>query len=398
MKMLAQQGFGPSDKILRGIENSYLTGAILSSRYTKPDKVEEKIDEWIPNGADLYIDPEFYSTHLIGTTNSKLGKLEEWDYFQKPKRGNLVTGKTVPSIIQAALEAQAVYPVSGYITPNVYIEEADSINAAIAINFIAQSTTAIQSGAVPMKPVYATLAIDRKAIRDDSHFEDLLATLTGLDDHPDGFYVLVGGGSVDGEGRHHRSDLSDPRVIANWMYLNYALSINGFSVMNGCADMFSPLLGICGAEACASGWFSGQRQFSITNYVRPANTGGQPPLIRYVSNELLSRIKQDDLDNYRPFLPEVANGLATDRPYDKEPTRTEEALQSWDALTALSTTASTGDIEADLASFEEKIDGARAAWTVLQGHGFSPGSEARFDQLTALDEGIQRFRGLAELV
>ncbi len=49
MKMLAQQGHGPSDKIRRGIMDGVIGGAILSLRYVRPAKMAEKIDEWIPS-------------------------------------------------------------------------------------------------------------------------------------------------------------------------------------------------------------------------------------------------------------------------------------------------------------------------------------------------------------
>lgn len=397
MKMLAQQGYGPTEKISRGIHDGVIAGAILSPRYIAPHKMDEKIAEWMPPGADLLIDPELFAAGLAGTPNAKLGSLEEWDYFGLPRRSELLSGKGVSATIERAIRAQSEHPVSAYIAPNVHISEADSFDAAIAISFIAQSKSAVASAGVPDKPVLATLSIDREALTDHSHFEELLTILTGLDVRPDGFYLLVASGSVDSDGRHVRSDLYHSHVLANWMFLNHALSINGFRVVSGCADLFSPLLSICGAEACATGWNAGQRQHSIANFIRSPNEFRRTPLVRYVSNALLARIKQDEYDRFREFVPAVRNDLPSDAYYERETTREEEALQCWDALHHLSNSVIGDDLESSLGSFSERIEEARRCWSALTEYGFTEGVEARMEQLAAMSDAIGRFMQLAEM-
>ncbi len=397
MKILAQQGHGPTEKISRGLHDGVIAGAILSPRYVAPHKMEEKIAEWMTPTADLLIDPELYAAGLRGAPNAKLGSLEEWNYFALPRRSELLTGRAVPSAIENVLRFQAAFPVSAYIAPNVHIAEADSFDAAIAISFIAQSKAAVASAGVPEKPVLATLSIDREALVDNSHFEELLTILTGLDMPPDGFYVLVASGSVDSDGRHVRSDLYHSHVIANWMFLNHALSINGFRVVNGCADLFSPLLGLCGAESCSTGWNAGQRQHSIVNFIRPPNEFRRTPLVRYVSNALLARIKQDEYDNFRDLVPSVRNHLPSDACYERETTREEEALQCWDALNSLSNSVLGSDLAASAAAFLRRVEEARMYWSALAEHGFTEGVEARMEQLDAMSGGIERFMQLAEL-
>ncbi len=397
MKMLAQQGHGPTEKITRGLHDGVISGAILSPRYIAPQKMQEKITEWMVPTADLLIDPEIYAAGLAGTPNAKLGSLEEWEHFGLPRRSELLSGRGVSATIENAIRAQSEYPVSAYIAPNVHISEADSFDAAIAISFIAQSKSAVAGAGVPDKPVLATLSIDREALTDHSHFEELLTILTGLDVRPDGFYLLVASGSVDSDGRHVRSDLYHSHVIANWMFLNHALSINGFRVVNGCADLFSPVLALCGADACATGWNAGQRQHSMVNFIRPPNEFRRTPLVRYVSNALLARIKQDEYDSFREFVPAVRNHLPSDEYYERETTREEEALQCWDALSRLSNSVIEGDLANSVSAFIGRIEEARRCWSALTEHGFTEGVEARMEQLDAMSDGLERFMQLAEL-
>jgi hypothetical protein len=398
MNILAQHGFGPSDKIQLGLDSGVIQGAILSPRYIRPSKAEETLGKVLHQGAGFFLDPEYYASRYIGAPNSKLGSLEEWPFFEPVRRNLLVTGQAIPGLIQSALEVQDSLGVSGYIAPNVYVDHADSINAAISINFISRARSVMSEINVADKPLYCTLAIDRDAISDQEHFEDLVDALTSLDQRPDGFYILVGGGTVAEDGSHIRSDLYQERVLANWMYLNHVLAINGFRVINGCAEVFSPLLAMCGAFACATGWHGGQRQFSITGYVRPPNAGGRTPLMRYMSTALMGRIKQDELLDFREITSEVLNELESDRAYLGEPTRAEEMLQTWEALGVLSAETIVDDLELNLENFKQRIIHAHQLWEQLSSYGFSAGVEARHEQLDCLSGSIDRFKQLAELV
>jgi len=398
MNILAQHGYGPSDKVKQGYDLGYIQGAILSSRYIRPEKANETIDKILSDGEDFFLDPEYYASRYIDLPNSKLGYLEEWPFFQPVRRNLLITGKAIPLLIQSALELQESIGVSGYISPNVYIDNADSINAAISLNFISQARQVMDEIKITEKPLYCSLVIDRDAISDQNHFEDLVDTLTSLEHRLDGFYVLVGGGAVAEDGSHIRSDLYQERVVANWMYLNHVLHLNDFKVINGCSEIFSPLLSICGASACATGWHGGQRQFSITGYVRPPNAGGRSPLVRYMSSALLGRVKHDDLVNYQEFEPSVLNGLDSDGAYKGEPTRSEEMFQTWETLGAISDEVTTGSLEEDLDSYQQRLGHAQILWERLSSYGFSSGVEARLEQLDCVNSAIERFKRLAELV
>ena len=401
MKMFAQDGYGPSDKIKIGLENNVIQGALLSPRYRTPDNFIEKIDNLPQGDMELYVDPTFHAYINIGKQSAKLGKLEEWNYFEAPRRSHLISGTAISPIIENTLLSQKALPVAGYISPNIFIENANSIDAAIALNMISKTTEVAQKCGAIDKPVFASLALHRDVLAPENTFNDLVEALTALETPPDGFYILVGSGSTDDNRSHIRSDIFHDHVIAGWMYLNYALSINGFKVINGYSDLLSPLLGICGAYAGASGWFGSLRQFSMSHYIKPASKGGSTPLIRYVSSSLLARIKQTEYDDFITIDSRVANGLSSDDSYNKshedETTRCEEALQSWDALNSLSATCITGDIYEDLDGFINRIATARQIWSQLEEAGFTGGIEAHLEKLTAMENGIKIFREWAEL-
>lgn len=395
MRILAQQGFGPKDKLSRGLKDGVIAGAILSPRYLKREKMEEQIKELVELGGQVLMDPELYAARYISHPASNLGNLETWDYFQMPRRSALITGAAIPELIQGSLEAQSVLGLQDWIAPNVYIDAADSIETAICLNFI--NRTKEVAATCGDRPVFATLALSREAVMARTEFQEIFDALTAVETPPDGYYILMGSQSARDSGSQIRSDIYHPQVIAGWMYMNYVLSINGAQVLNGCCHLLSPLLGICGAEATASGWFSGLRRFSINRYVREVS-GGKYPGIRYVSNPLLARVRQADYIAFRAELPQIANELEHDAVYEnEEPSRTVEALQSWEALSALCNSYSSGDVDGDLRAFSSHIQQAVQLWMRLQEAGFGQEVEPNLERLEAMRDAIEIFRKWAEI-
>ena len=390
MKIYAQQGYGPKDKLTRGLADGVIDAVILSPRYLKPEKMQEHIEAL--NGRAM-MDPELYAARYLSHPSSNLGNLESWDYFRMPRRSALISGVAIPSVIQDSLNAQKSLGLQQWIAPNVYIESADSIETAIALNFINKTKeSALKCGD---QPVFATLALSRDAVMSQTDFQDIFDSITAVDLPPDGYYIIMG--SQSSPGGEVRSDIYNPQVIAGWMYMNYVLSINGARVINGYCHLLSPLLACCGAESAASGWFSGLRQFCITRYVKEPGRG-RSPVVRYVSCSLLARVKHSDYLAFKATLPAVSNGLELDVKYDNdEPSRTEESLQSWEALLSLSTGYSSNDVNINLTKFEAHIQRALELWTKLQSAGFSQDVEANKEKLKAMQEAIAIFREWAEI-
>lgn len=397
MKILAQQGFGPSDKVSTGLEEEHIGGVVLSPRYLKPERMQEHVDQHWENAEHVLMDPEYYATRFIRrSVDTNLGSLEDWSYFKLPRRPKLISGEAIRPIVERVLLAQKRLGLEEWIAPNVYVESADSIDAAVALNFVLQAK-AIAEQIDPSVPVLATLVLDRDASMAGESFREILDALTAIDTPPDGYYLLVGSGSARAADTGLRSDLFQEQVIAAWMYMNYVLSINGARVINGYCHLMSPLLGACGGEAAASGWFSGLREFSLSKYIRTAG-GGRYPLVRYLSVPLLSRIKHTDYENYRSVVPEVVNDLSYDSCFDgAEPTRTEEAVQSWEALTYLARESESLDVESALNDLREKIEEALRLWDELRNAGFMQEIEPNVERLEAMRAGIKLFERWAEL-
>jgi hypothetical protein len=262
------------------------------------------------------------------------------------------------------------------------------------MNFIGGAKDIFADG----RPVYATIALDRRALLNPAEFKSFLNDLTALENPPDGFYILVGGGLINERSDVVHSEIVDANVIGGWMLLNHVLAQNGFRVINGCADLLMPFLGVAGGDAGATGWWSNLRVFSMGRYVKPEGPGGQLPTVRYVSKLLFNRIRLNELRVYAEILPGVLNGLPLDAKYTGgTPTRTDEAVQTWEAISSLNTGLVAGDIAQGLARLDDCVTQARAAYACLQSRGLSEGIEAVSEYLTQLANAVQTFRRLAEL-
>jgi len=395
MRIIAQQGFGPKDKLSSGLSDGMISGVILSPRYLKMEKVKEQIEQLSHLDGQILLDPELYAARYLSHPSANLGNLETWDYFQMPRRSALISGVAITDMIRKAVQTQADLGLSEWIAPNIYIDTADSIETAISLNIISQTKRVAES--CGSSPVFATLALSREAVMNRVEFQDIFDALTAIDSPPDGFYILMGSANGRESEDQIRSDIYHPQVIAGWMYMNYVLSINGMRVLNGYCHMLSPFLGICGAESAASGWHSGLRHFSMDRYVRSAS-GGRYPAVRYVSCSLMARVRQSHYLNFKSVVPAVANGLPLDMEFEAaEPSRTIEALQSWEAISSLCRSYCTGNMNADLAAISAHIERAIPIWMQLQEAGFSQEIEANLERLDAMREAIVIFKEWAEI-
>ena len=398
MKIFAQTGLQSGDKVISGLNSEVLDGVIFTARNANPQKAGEQIAKArsMDDQAEVLLDPEFYATRLIGTPNSQLGSLEEWDYFISYRRRDLVRTQVVENVLQSVRDAVSGLDVTAHIAPNIYISQSfDSMEAGIALNFIERTKAVFEA---KDKPVYATLALDRRALLSPGDFKPFINDLTGLENPPDGFYLLIGGGPISERSDVAQSELMDANVIAGWMMLNHALSQNGLRVVNGFADLLSPFLAVAGSHASATGWWSTLRTFTMGRYVRSDRAGGQLPIIRYVSKLLMNRIKIDERYAYAQALPAIVNNLPLDSDYDNgTPSRTVEAMQTWEALASLNRDVVKGDINSSLVSLKRGIKRAKDGYDQLRVENITEGYEAAAEYLDQLDGGIEAFKKLAEL-
>ncbi|NQU65908.1 MAG: hypothetical protein HQ517_16730 [SAR324 cluster bacterium] len=400
MKLFAQHGYGQGEKIISGIRDQSINGAIFCARYGKQEKLIENTKQLkdINPDVEILFDPEFYAYIRAHDPNAQLGGLAEWKYFEAYKRSQLEDTKIVETILKNSFGAINELPLTSIIAPNVYIPKSfDSIEAVIAKNFIRKAKPVFKKTKDPRK-LYVTLAIGRDALLNQTEFDAFLDDITTLDDPPDGFYILVGGGSSEEKTDITESEIIHTDVIAGWMLLNYVLTINGFNVINGCSDILTPFLGSVGAYAGATGWWINLRMFAINKYIKSAGGGGRLPIVKYLSNLILRRIKFSDREAFSKLMPEINNNLPHDTDYQTDaPERKNEVLQTWEAIAQLNKDIIVSDVQDSLRNAEDIIDNAEMAYTKLSSFGFPVDRENNRQYMEALREGTKKFKKNAEI-
>lgn len=400
MKLYAQHGHAPSDKMHRAVEEGFINGVILSPRYLAPDSSNQMITELkgLHDGIDVLIDPEFYATRYVGMPNAQLRYLEEWSHFLPRSQNEFLVGTTsIDDSLRASFEMQMRIGCTRIIAPNIYISNSfDSIEAAIAISFINRAKPIADEMGIEV-PVYATLAVCRDAVVDQHNYMTFLNTITAVNPFTEGVYSLLGAGPTDERVGTARSEILTADVIAGWMLLNYSLSLNGLEVINGFSDILTPLLGAAGGYAGSTGWWSNLQVFSMGRYIR-SSSGGQLPLVRYLSKKLFNRITVNEREAFVEVIPDIMNGVSTDDLYEgRQPNRTEEVLQTWQAISYLNNIVISNDISESLNRLRNCITESEQCYTELQTLGFSEHFETKMEYLSALKNSLTVFRQLAEL-
>lgn len=399
MKLFAQHGAQEGEKINVGLERGLLDGVIYSPRDVSLSNLRAKLDFLDANHAavERLVDPQYYSIFLNGTQEARLGNLLEdyGDYFQPRRRGQLERENQIQKDLTAALSFQADLKVTRLIAPNIVIPNSlNSIEAVIAKNFIRLAASEYRALG-DSRPLFATLAISRNALGDKQELVEFLNEITLLEDPPQGFYVLISARNTEA-----RSDIYNMDVIANWMFINHVLALNGFEVFNGYSDILTPFLGAAGGAAGALGWWSNLRAFSLDRFA-PSPGGGRLPIQRYASQALLNRLTFFELNQLRGILPAVLNALPTDDLYDpnngSEPQRNMEVVQSWDAVKALNLSLVAGEQRQSLEHCRAAVAKAGVFYDTIQSQPIRLDSKSNAEHLQPLAEGIRLFEKLAEL-
>jgi len=401
MKLFGQHGYGDGQKLRQGLDLGYIDGAIFSPKDIGRERLRGILDELAqsaPNAERLF-DPQYYATLVAAATNSRCGSLitDYAAYFGIRRRAQLESETRVRDDLRDTMRFTRELNLTSVITPSVVIPRSlNSIEAVVAKNFIRHAKD-IGREVGDTRPLLATLAIGVEALRRHEELIEFLSDITVMDDRPDGFYLLAATPSADG-----RIDIFNSDTIAGWLFLNHALSLNGFRVVNGYSDILTPFLGAAGASAGATGWWSNLRSFSLNRFA-PESTGGRLPVPRYLSCSLLNRITFDELERLRDAVPEVLNGLDTDELYPvergSEPERSQEVLQSWDAIRELNRRMVVeSDVTESLAQCTTRVDEAAALYNEVQAALFAtldPRSDS--GHLEPLRDGLAKFAELAEL-
>jgi hypothetical protein len=398
MKLYAQQGSMEGDKIKDGLTNKLIDGVILSPRDVSLETMKSKIDEYlsIDKSAELYFDPQLYAAFSPSGEGHKLGYLldDYSEYFRPYRRTHLMKESSVEDLLARAIKFQSsIDGLTAVISPNIIIPRSlDSVETVISMNFV-RLARKISNQEKNKKPLFVTLAISREALFKEQEIVEFVNELTAMEDPPDGFYILIAARNQEA-----RSEIFNADIVSIWMYLTYALSLNGFTIINGYSDLMAPFLCAAQGAGAATGWWSNLRNFSIERF-EPASGKGRLPIQRYLSCSLLNRITFAELDQLR-VLPNILNGLPTDNiyPVGGEPARNKEILQSWEALKKLIEVVdgkNSGTLTAleKCRSLVEKAIGIYDRITVR----YDLDQKSNADHLPAIQEGIRLFGKLAEI-
>ncbi len=393
MKLYAQHGFGDGDKIQSGLNDQSIQGAIMSPKDLKPETMVRKMQEILgahPN-ADILMDPLFYANLYAAEPNVKLGRLPDWDFFSGFRRNQLEDPNRIDTVLESYLKSQVDLPVTAVIAPNIYISRSfDSIEAAIAKNFIRRTASIYGEERNDKRPVYASILVSREALLQRDEFNLFLNDITALENPPDGFYIIIGARSSAA-----RTDIFHADVIASWMLMNHAMNINGLEVINGYSDILTPFLGIAGATAGATGWWSKLRMFGLDSLL-PTAGGGRLPIIRYLSVLLMSRITHTEKDAFSVFVPEILNSFRHDGDYSPEPERAVEVLQSWESLRKLIDNLVQDNMEDSFKAAAAALDTAERAYATLKSQ-VAIDPKSNDEHLEAIRQGIAVFKQAAEI-
>ena len=282
MTILAQHGWGKSNKIERALSNNSINGVILSPRDETPSNLAgllSEIEDTNPD-AERFVDPQFY----VGTIlSSRDGNLDKYPHYRR----NLVPTSFSPTetstMVTATLDWQNALNVSATLSPTVIVDDLGSQWAQIAL-MLAQETIRQHDG---KRPLLISLVLSEETLRQRVPVEEWLDYITTLE--VNGFYLLVKRSS----GTY--SQQYEPDVLASLLRICYSLAeLNQYRIFAGYTDFSGLLLHAVGVEGTASGWSQGLRQFGLRRFL-PVS-GGRPARARYSSSPLLNSIYVNDLD------------------------------------------------------------------------------------------------------
>lgn len=331
MTILAQHGWGKSDKIQRGISSGSIDGVIMSPRDERPQNLAAFLSDLqaeFPDAVRL-VDPQFH----IGTVSpARIGMLDQYLHFEPSLTLNSCSPAQIRGFVDETLTWQGDLEVSAVISPTVMVSDLRNRWAQVALN-LAQETLNQFNGS---KPLLIGLVVEEGALRQRAPVDEWLDSLTQMD--VDGFYLVV-----RRESETYRQHY-DPDALTSLLHICYSLAeLNDYRVFVGYTDMATLLLHALGVTATASGWSLGLRQFTLSRF--QPRSGGRPPRSRYSSLPLLNSIYMTELDGLYN-AGNVANVLSG-TPYDGRfnmatnpenvewPTN-EAALHHWHVLNGIS--------------------------------------------------------------
>jgi hypothetical protein len=402
MSVLAQCGYGRSDKIEQALAAEVIDGVIMSPRDEKKDRLEmavHQLEKDYPN-ANVLFDPQFYATTLNAPKDGHLG---EYDYYNN----NCGLGRThfSPSRIRRYVKECLDYQVGTFgdkltyiISPSILFDDFRDYWSQVAINFAVESAD-YHAELKKTPPLLISIIVSETALQSLDALEEFLDALTELE--VDGFYLII---------RRNSDNLQhamEPTSFARFMYMCYVLAeINEYTILVGYSDWHSFLLESVGVNFTACGWHQNLRHFSLKRFL--PSSGGRRPRKKYSSEPLLSSpliLPELEAIYKEGLLNLVLSGGRNDKILSKNPAAGEgkwsdlhAIMTHWECLSSLARQVGIGSTVADrLMTSLELIKGAENLYTRLaySGIGFDPTTGPR--HLNDWRAAVQEFRAIARV-
>lgn len=286
MSLLAQHGYGKSNKIDRALQANDISGVVLSPKAESLDKLiafSSDLKEKYPN-VQVYFDPQFYICGMQGDVTA--GKLVGYPYYSAGlTRANLSVPSNLHDYVETAINTQRELNLLDIFSPSIIFDDFDGRDSQIAIS-LAYEGVALTTAE---KELYVSLCIHENAFRNKSSMEEFLNVISLLD--VKGFYIIIARNN-----NTSNPTAIDTNILSNILCFLYTLSIlNGFEIIIGYSDLLSIPMAAASNASFACGWYNNLKNFCESNF-RPSS-GGRRPRKRYTSGVLMSSLL---------LLPEIA--------------------------------------------------------------------------------------------
>jgi len=371
--LFAQDGHQPAEKIIKGLKDGFLDGAIFCPRTHPTDKLKEIIKTYRGDFPDkkFLLDTNFYVGAL---PVEKIGKLGSHPFFRTPLSRTSFSSKNIQKYVKDTINYQVNLGLTEIVSPGVILPSFSSEWSQITLQLFIESIEYVKSKKIKNK-LLLCLPIREVALREDEQLSEYLDELTTLE--ADGFYIIIE------RATQRAPQWSDPLTLAGLLYLVNALNKNEYNIIVGYSDIVGFVLRAVGATGIANGWWRNLRQFTGERFLK--KTGGHQPKATYTSASLLNSIFIDpemQAITEVGLSSEILSKTSFDAKLEKDPgdqswSLEESVLHHWEVLKNLDNKINKLDnIEDRLNLIKQWIDQAQGLYVKIQSFGI------KFDPIT----------------
>lgn len=394
MTLLAQHGWGKSDKITTALGTGSINGLILSPRDETPANAAallSSIAQDYPDAIRLF-DPLFHAGQVTPASD---GKLPDYSYYRPNlTRRDFIGAAKFAGYAADVLGFQYDLETSSLVSPTIELVNFGDSSAQVALQ-LADASLTHHAGSNDDRPLLLSFLINENALQNLDELDAFLDAITVME--ASGYYLTVSRSSST------HNALIVPDRLASLMYIAYILRVvNGFDVYCGYSDLIGLPMHAAGATASACGWYGTLRRFTFNRF--RSSKGGRRARPRILSTPALESILISELDQI--FEAGLVEDFLSGTRYDGE-FRTNSsysvawpderaALHHWDALSASISELEPLTVDDALTRLEDWIETAEAirSEAEIRGVQFEPPSG---DHLDMWRRAISQFREMAEL-